>query len=89
MPLLVSGFQPLVATVRGHRRVRIGRADLLVLAALSPFFLFVSNSSSVWLSLSTSPTYRSTSLSQLTLARISDASMCTTSAVAILHSGCA
>ena len=35
--LLVSGFQPSVATVRGHRRFRIGRADLLVLPLWRPF----------------------------------------------------
>jgi len=80
--LLVSGLQPSVASVRGHRRVRIGGADLLVLPGL-PFFFSSSVSSSLWFSLSTSSTCRSTRLSQLTLARIRDASMCTTSAVAI------
>jgi hypothetical protein len=39
--LLVSGLQPSVASVRGHRRVRIGGADLLVLPALPFFFLFL------------------------------------------------
>src|SRR5262249_10860405 len=34
-----GGLQPSVASVRGHRRVGIGGADLLVLAALPFFFL--------------------------------------------------
>jgi hypothetical protein len=36
---LVSGFQPSVASVRGHCGVGIGCADLRVLAALPSFFL--------------------------------------------------
>jgi hypothetical protein len=62
--LLISRLQPPIASVGGHRCVGIGRADLFVLTALPAF----------------SPTCRSTRLSQLTLARISEASMCTTSA---------
>ena len=48
--LLVSGFQPSVASVRGHCRIGIGRADLLVLATLPPFF-----SSSIFRSRSAHP----------------------------------
>jgi len=45
--LLLGGLQPSVASVRGHRRVGIGRADLLVLPLCRPFFSpFVS--SSLW-----------------------------------------
>src|SRR6516165_8629557 len=72
--LLVRRLQSPVTGIGGHCCTRIGRADLLIRLPFPP-------QAPVWFSVSTSFTCRSARLSQLTLARISEASMCTTSAV--------
>lgn len=69
--LLVSGFQPPLSCIRAHCRIGISRADLLILAALPALSLSLAF---ILALLSTSTTCCSVRPSQLTLARISDAS---------------
>src|SRR5262249_28320788 len=80
--LLAARLQSPVARIRGHCCIGIGRAKLLVLSALPAFSLDLRSLLGLVLAqhILHVPSAR---LSQLTLARMSEASICTTSAVAI------